>query len=129
MKVIWTGPLSQAEEQIDKLVEEIDGMQDVIIEYGADESYAIMRYGDYIVVIPELRISLYEGMCFRKDEDSETYEPDFNLTLIYEENNSEPENYLYWEQSGFVGTCANFMSTKYSIGEIAAMQCQLISNK
>lgn len=127
MKTIWTGPLSEVDEEIGKFLDDM-GMIDEVVEHGDNDEYAIMRYRDYFIEVTELGIVLYEGMCLRKDYMSNTYEPDFDITLIYGEND-EPEYFLYWEQGGFISTCSNYFNTKYSVSEILGMKCKLIINE
>lgn len=85
----------------------------------SDKDYQIVISGWY-VHIPELGLNLHEGIFCNYDETEQAYLPDFSITVIMEEGQEE---WLYYEQDGFVVTLANFLQGKTEISTIEQMRC------
>lgn len=85
----------------------------------SDKDYQIVISGWY-VHIPELGLNLHEGIFCNYDETEQAYMPDFSITVIMEEGQEE---WLYYEQDGFVVTLANFLQGKTEISTIEQMRC------
>lgn len=85
----------------------------------SDKDYQIVISGWY-VHIPELGLTLHEGIFCNYDETEQAYLPDFSITVIMEEGQEE---WLYYEQDGFVVTLANFLQGKTEISTIEQMRC------
>ena len=51
--------------------------------------------------------------------------PDFAVTVLYEADKG-CEEWLYFEQDGFVTTMANFLSGKMPVEQIEQLWCELI---
>lgn len=85
----------------------------------SDKDYRIVISGWY-VHIPELGVNLHEGIFCNYDETEQAYLPEFSITVILEEGQEE---WLYYEQDGFVVTLANFLQEKTEISTIAQMRC------
>ena len=64
------------------------------------------------IVIPSLGIYVKEGTWITYYEDEGEYMPDFSLSVIYNIDEEDPQNYMYWEQDGIVTTLFNW--TRYN---------------
>lgn len=81
---------------------------------------------DYQVLIPELNITLKEGVFENWNYDTEEYEADFCITLIYED--MDMKQYAYYEQDDFNISLANYLGGKFSPDELEKLECKLIVN-
>lgn len=71
-------------------------------------------YGDacifvdsYRMILPEIHLSLRSGvMCYQAEDGY--YEDDFAVKLIYKEDETAPEKYLYWEEDDLLRTVGNY---------------------
>ena len=106
-------------ETVEEVLAEMDMSEvaDDIME--SDKDYQIVISGWY-VHIPELGLNLHEGIFCNYDETEQAYLPDFSITVIMEEGQEE---WLYYEQDGFVVTLANFFQGKTEISTIEQMRC------
>lgn len=108
-----------------KEVEEIvAGMEfedrcDEIVE--VDDDMQLLISGWY-VWIPSLNLYLRAGVACVFDEESGMYMPDFDVTVLYEE---EPctEQWIYYGQDGFVVTIGSWLNGRLPIGDIEALEC------
>lgn len=107
--------LGQVEEIIAGM--ELAEVPDDILESGED--YEIVISG-WWVHVPELGLSLYEGIFCNYDKEEDAYLPDFSVTVVKEE---EEEEWIYYEQDGFVITLANFLHGKMDIGQLEQLFC------
>ena len=51
--------------------------------------------------------------------------PDFDVTVVYE-GNIESQEWLYYEQDGFVVTLGNWLNGRMSGGQIEQLWCELV---
>ena len=102
-------------EQLAQLAE----VPDDIME--SDEDYQIVISG-WQVHIPELGLNLHEGIYCNYDEEEGGYLPDFAITVVKEEGQDE---WLYFEQDGFLITLANFLhgKTDLDLGQLGQLSC------
>lgn len=107
--------LGNVEEAIYEL--DIADAADDIIE--SDEGYQIVISG-WWVHIPELRLNLHEGVFCQYDKKEEAYLPDFSVTVIKEEGQEE---WIYYENDGFIITLANWLGGKVQMSKLEQMQC------
>lgn len=107
--------LGQVEEIIAGM--ELAEVPDDILESGED--YEIVISG-WWVHVPELGLNLYEGIFCNYDKEEDAYLPDFSVTVVKEE---EEEEWIYYEQDGFVITLANFLHGKMDIGQLEQLFC------
>ena len=78
------------------------------------------------VVIPDLELSLRQGAVYVYDPDEDVYAADFSITLVYEEDEKDPEKYLYWEQDGLAVTLYNFLREKeMTLDHLEGLDCQI----
>ena len=56
--------------------------------------------------IPELGLNLHEGVFCNYDGEEGGYLPDFAITVVKEEGQEE---WIYYEQDGFLITLANYL--------------------
>lgn len=87
----------------------------------SDEDYQIVISG-WQVHIPELGLNLHEGIYCNYDEEDGGYLPDFAITVVKEEGQDE---WLYFEQDGFLITLANFLhgKTDLDLGQLGQLSC------
>lgn len=87
----------------------------------SDEDYQIVISG-WQVHIPELGLNLHEGIYCNYDEEEGGYLPDFGITVVKEEGQDE---WLYFEQDGFLITLANFLhgKTDLDLGQLGQLSC------
>ena len=107
--------LGQVEEIIAGM--ELAEVPDDILESGED--YEIVISG-WWVHVPELGLNLCEGIFCNYDKEEDANLPDFSVTVVKEE---EEEEWIYYEQDGFVITLANFLHGKMDIGQLEQLFC------
>lgn len=105
--------------EVEEVVAEMDfmGVPDDVME--SDENYEIVVSG-WWVYIPELGLNLHEGIFCNYNKEEDAYLPDFSLTVVKEEGQEE---WLYYEQDGFVITLANYLHGKMSLGQLEQLFC------
>lgn len=89
-----------------------------------DDNYQLVISGWY-VKIPSLNLYLRAGVMCLWDEDEKVYMPDFDVTVIYEDEN-ELSSYLYYEQDGFVVTVNNWLHGQLDYEEISQLMCEVV---
>jgi hypothetical protein len=110
--------LGEVEETL-AVMEQLAEVPDDIME--SDEDYQIVISG-WQVHIPELGLNLHEGIYCNYDEEEGGYLPDFAITVVKEEGQEE---WLYFEQDGFLITLANFLhgKTDLDLGQLGQLSC------
>ena len=100
-------------------MEQLAEVPDDIME--SDEDYQIVISG-WQVHIPELGLNLHEGVYCNYDEDEGGYLPDFAITVVKEEGQDE---WIYYEQDGFLITLANYLhgKTDMDLGQLGQLSC------
>ena len=106
-------------EEILAEMEQLAEVPDDVME--SDEDYQIVISG-WQVYIPELGLNLHEGVYCNYDEGEGGYLPDFAITVVKEEGQDE---WLYYEQDGFLITLANYLHGKTSLGsgQLGQLSC------
>lgn len=89
-----------------------------------DDNYQLVISGWY-VKIPSLNLYLRVGVMCLWDEDEKVYMPDFDVTVIYEDDN-ELSSYLYYEQDGFVVTVNNWLHGRLDYEDISQLMCEVV---
>lgn len=108
--------LGQVEEAIAEKPELIEVPDDIM---ESEEDYVVVISG-WWVHVPELGLNLYEGIFCNYDKEEGAYLPDFSVTVVKEEGEEE---WIYYEQDGFVITLANFLHGKMDIGQLEQLFC------
>ena len=108
-------------EEILAEMEQLAEVPDDIME--SDEDYQIVISG-WQVHIPELGLNLHEGIYCNYDEEEGGYLPDFAITVVKEKGQEE---WLYFEQDGFLITLANFLHgrTDLDLGQLGLRYLKL----
>ena len=114
--------LCDVEEAISESEELID-IADDIVEIDDDMQLVISGWSVYI---ESLNLSLKQGIACVWDEDEGLFMPDFDVTVVYE-GNIESQEWLYYEQDGFVVTLGNWLNGRMSGGQIEQLWCELIT--
>ena len=106
-------------EEILAEMEQLAEVPDDIME--GDEDYQIVISG-WQVHIPKLGLSLHEGIFCNYDEEEGGYLPDFAITVVKEEGQDE---WIYYEQDGFLITLANYLhgKTDMNLGQLGQLSC------
>lgn len=110
---------------VEDMLCEIDDYEYPGEEVEIDDNSIILIY-PYIIQIQDLNIEVREGTFYYIDDDGE-YMPDFSLCLIYELDEVDPANWLYWEQDGIIVTLYNYLAAigKANI-DIPEYKCAII---
>lgn len=104
MKRTIVTTLGQAEE----IIAELEEYESTMIDFDSDK----IETFNYRFVLPQIHLTLREGIYYNQLENGE-FEPDFNITLVYLENEKNLSDYIYWEQDSLITTLNNFpMSDK-----------------
>jgi len=100
-------------------MEQLAEVPDDIME--SDDEYQIVISG-WQVHIPELGLNLHEGIYCNFDEEEGGYLPDFAVTVVKEEGQDE---WLYYEQDGFLITLANYLHgrTSLDLAQLGQLSC------
>ena len=106
-------------EEILAEMEQLAEVPDDIME--SDEDYQIVISG-WRVHIPELGLELHEGIFCNYDGEEGGYLPDFAVTVVKEEGQAE-EEWIYYEQDGFVITLANYLHGKTDLTHLEQLFC------
>ena len=108
--------LGEVEESLAEM-EQLDEVPDDIME--SDEEYQIVISG-WWVNIPELGLDLHEGIFCCNDGEEKAYLPDFAVTVVKEQGQEE---WIYYEQDGFLITLANYMRGKKDLIQLEQLSC------
>lgn len=109
-------------EEVEEIIAEMEQLAEVPDDcLESDEDYQIVISG-WQVHIPELGLNLHEGIYCNYDEEEGGYLPDFAITVVKEEGQDE---WLYFEQDGFLITLANFLhgKTDLDLGQLGQLSC------
>lgn len=88
-----------------------------------DEDSGIIASG-IRVVIPKLGVSARSGVFLNRYEDEDELVPDFSITLLYEQDETDPNKYLYWEQDDIAISLCNYLRNKnISMNDICSCEC------
>ena len=113
--------LCDVEEAVSESEELID-IADDIAEIDEDMQLVISGWSVYI---ESLNLSLRQGISCVWDEGERLFMPDFDVTVVYE-GNIESQEWLYYEQDGFVVTLGNWLNGRMSGGQIEQLWCELV---
>ena len=116
--------LCDVEEAVSESEELID-IADDIAEIDDDMQIVISGWAVYI---ESLNLTLRQGTACVWDESSGLFMPDFDVTVVYE-GNIESQEWLYYEQDGFVVTLGNWLNGRMSGGQIEQLWCELVTPK
>lgn len=86
-----------------KILEIEEELEETLVNL-EDDLYAVL-FG-YKIIIPELNLSVREGVCGYLINDE--FEPDFSASVIYEADEENPSNWLYYENDPVETALHNF---------------------
>lgn len=117
-----THRLGEVEEVICNM--ELFDVPDDLME--SEDDYQIVISG-WWVEIPQLGITLHEGVFCNYDESEQAFLPDFSVTVIKELSGEEMKegDWLYYEQDGFAITLANYLQGEMDISRIEQLSCYI----
>lgn len=113
--------LCDVEEAVSESEQLID-IADDIAEIDEDMQLVISGWAVYI---ESLNLTLRQGIACVWDEGERLFMPDFDVTVVYE-GNIESQEWLYYEQDGFVVTLGNWLNGRMSGGQIEQLWCELV---
>ena len=113
--------LCDVEEAVSESEELID-IADDIAEIDDDMQIVISGWSVYV---ESLNLTLRQGIACVWDEGERLFIPDFDVTVVYE-GNIESQEWLYYEQDGFVVTLGNWLNGRMSGGQIEQLWCELV---
>ena len=117
--------LEEAEEVVYQIIEEECPdlkCYDVPLE---DYDNCLIEVNGVRYVIPELDLFAREGEFLSYDEESDTYMPDFSVTLLYELDEKDAKNFLYWEQDGLLVTLYNYLQSGKRMDYLSSLECRI----
>ncbi len=112
--------LGNVEEIISEI--EFEDRCDEIVEI--DDDLQLLISGWY-VVIPSLSLTLRAGVACAFDEEAGMFMPDFDVTVLYEDELTA-DKWIYYEQDGFTVTLANWLNGRLPISNIETLECYLV---
>ena len=113
--------LCDVEEAVSEM-EELMDIADDIAEIDDDMQIVISGWSVYV---ESLNLTLRQGIACVWDEGERLFMPDFDVTVVYE-GNIESQEWLYYEQDGFVVTLGNWINGRMSGGQIEELWCELV---
>ena len=113
--------LCDVEEAVSEMEEFMD-IADDIAEIDDDMQIVISGWAVYV---ESLNLTLRQGNVCVWDEGERLFMPDFDVTVVYE-GNIESQEWLYYEQDGFVVTLGNWLNGRMSGGQIEQLWCELV---
>lgn len=111
-------------EEVEELISEMDDHDIPEDEVDADEDLKLVVSG-WCIRLLDLGIVLRTGVACVPDEETGVYMPDFDVTVVYE-NELDAEKWIYYEQDGMLVTVGNFYHGRLSMDEIFDLKCQLV---
>lgn len=112
--------LGDMEEIISEM--EFEDRCDEIVEI--DDDLQLVISGWYVVV-PSLSLTLRAGVACVFDEEAGMFMPDFDVTVLYEDE-LMADRWIYYEQDGFTVTLANWLNGRLPISNIETIECYLV---
>ena len=112
--------LGDVEEIISEM--EFEDRCDEIVEI--DDDLQLVISGWYVVV-PSLSLTLRAGVACAFDEEAGMFMPDFDVTVLYEDELTA-DKWIYYEQDGFTVTLANWLNGRLPISNIETLECYLV---
>ena len=112
--------LCDVEEAVSEM-EELMDIADDIAEIDDDMQIVISGWSVYV---ESLNLTLRQGIACVWDEGERLFMPDFDVTVVYE-GNIDSQEWLYYEQDGFVVTLGNWLNGRMSGGQIEQIWCEL----
>lgn len=113
--------LCDVEEAVSEM-EELMDIADDIAEVDDDMQIVISGWSVYV---ESLNLTLRQEIACVWDEGERLFMPDFDVTVVYE-GNIESQEWLYYEQDGFVVTLSNWLNGRMSGGQIEQLWCELV---
>ena len=113
--------LCDVEEAVSEM-EELMDIADDIAEIDDDMQIVISGWSVYV---ESLNLTLRQGIACVWDEGERLFMPDFDVTIV-DEGNIESQEWLYYEQDGFVVTLGNWLNGRMSGGQIEQLWCELV---
>lgn len=113
--------LCDVEEAVSEM-EELMDIADDIAEIDDDMQIVISGWSVYV---ESLNLTLRQGIACVWDEGERLFMPDFDVTVVYE-GNIESQEWLYYEQDGFVVTLGNWLNGRMSGWQIEELWCELV---
>lgn len=116
-------------EEIDDVIEEIynSGIDYEIYDIEDEKMDVDMLSIEGIkIVVPELNVSIRQASVCVYDEDQDYFVPDFNVTLIYEQDENTLSDYIFSSPDDICVALYNYFYKKhYSIDDIGNMMCSI----
>ena len=111
---------------VEEAVSEMEELMDIADDIAEiDDDMQIVISG-WFVYVESLNLTLRQGIACVWDEGERLFMPDFDVTVVYE-GNIESQEWLYYEQDGFVVTLGNWLNGRMSGGQIEELWCELVT--
>ncbi|WP_103869230.1 hypothetical protein [Butyrivibrio sp. Su6] len=91
-----------------------------------DDEEALIITEGVIIHVEELHLCVRTADFCRYDPDEDYYMPDFSISMIYDDKDTEPDHYLYWEQDSPIITLYNYLHEKnISMSYLEGLNCMV----
>ena len=109
--------------KIEEVIKELD-LHDIPADLlECDEGYQIIASGWWIAV-PDLGISLHEGVFCNYDKTKRAYLPDFHVSIIRKSGERIKEGeWIWYGQDSFVNTLADYLYGEMEMSRIEQLTC------
>lgn len=98
---------------------------DELYEIDLDSEYDYIEAEGIKIIIPEFGLYMRQGTYMALYEDECEVMPDFSLTLVYDIEESNPQNWLYWESDGVCTTLHNWFSHIGKGSNVYELECEV----
>lgn len=109
---------------IEDVVFDMDELMDIESSVVVIDDDLHIVVSGWSVYVPSLNLTLREGLACVLDEKLKSYQPDFDVVLIYDGDPSS-QDILYYEQDAMVTTLNNWLHSKFSCTELQNLDCEL----
>lgn len=109
---------------IEDVVFDMDELMDIESSVVVIDDDLHIVVSGWSVYVPSLNLTLREGLACVLDEKTKSYQPDFDVVLIYDGDPSS-QDILYYEQDAMITTLNNWLHSKFSCIELQNLDCEL----
>lgn len=113
--------VTEIEDKLENLSKDDIGEVRVIVE---DINRKVSPYvSELIIKFPSMGVSVRLGTLYICDEDDGGICPDNSFTLVYELNEYDPDNFIYWSDYDLPKALFQYFDSKYSMEDICNTDC------
>ena len=98
---------------------------DVIYEISVDDEKEYIEAEGIKIVVPEFNLYMRDGSYMAYYEVEGEVVPDFSLVLVYDIDETDPNNWLYWEQGNLCTTLHNWLTHIGKSANVYDVECHI----